>query len=144
MSVERRDGQHANGFAHAIRSVSGGGTIPDEWECRVVDLDRLYTLINESEPIAVRTEGRLWGWYRVPLELIALAELKSPRDLQQSWAVTQALALQASLPGFRVLAHDNGTVDVTDLGGVRTRYPSPREFIEGEIRPLFWAAEFPF
>jgi hypothetical protein len=144
MTVERRDGQHANTFAREIRSVNGGGTIPGEWGCRVVDLDRVYALINEHEPISVMTEGRLWAWYRIPIELVALAELKTSRDLQQSWAVTQALALQASIPGFRVLHHDSGTIDVTDLSSKTTRYPSARDFVSAAIRPLFWAKELPF
>lgn len=138
MSVVRRIGTHPNEFSREIRAVSGGGTIPDEWNCRVVDLDELLVAIGE-QVLLVCSEGRIWAWYRDPIEVVALAEMKNEHDIQQSWVVTRSLAVQASVPGYCILRRDQGNVVVTDLEMQRREYASVRDFVGAEIRPLIGA-----
>lgn len=142
MSDERRDGRHANGFAVAARSVNGGGTIPDEWRCKLIDLDELYMLVGDTA-LAVNTSGRVWVWWSgPPITIAAVAERKNVSDTQQSWAVTEALARQLGVPGFRIVGgFPDGHVDVTDREWQTERYGSVKEFVGENIRPLIQARE---
>lgn len=141
MSLERRNGPHPSEFSREIRDDQHGGTIPLEWGCTVVDLDRLYVLIAESL-VEAAIEGRLWMWYKQsPLDLIALVELKTPHDRQQSWAVTKLIVQRLGIPGFCVVRRDDGSLVVYRRDGTMCRCRSTREFVDHEIRPLY---EMPF
>lgn len=141
MSLERRDGQHPGTFSREIRSIAGGGTIPDEWGCRVVDLDEFYAVI-EGELFRVNCNSRLWVWYRLPVEIVAIAEQKHYLDLQQAWDVTRAFATSLGIDGFRVVAQPDGTRRVTDVTNRTETFATTRDFVERRVWPLI--ADWPF
>jgi len=143
MSLERRIGGHPGVFSKEIRSVAGRGTIPDEWGCRVIDLDQLYLMVDE-ELFRVKTSGHLWAWYRLPVEVVAVAEQKDCTDPQQSWDVTRALALQAGIHGFRVVRTKDDKRRVTDATGRTETFDTTRDFVDQWIRPLITPVEWPF
>lgn len=136
MTDHRRNGDHPNPFSHEIRAENGGGTIPAEWGLRVIDLDTFYSMLGDLA-LRVDTEGRIWLWYDEPAEIVAVAELKTTRDEQRSWVVTQAIARLACVPGFKITRHANGEVGIEDLGGARRTFASTRECVREVIKPLF-------
>lgn len=135
VTEHRRVGSDPGRFSSELRSTIGGGTIPPGWGCRVVDLDEFYAHA-DGELFRVMTGGRVWAWYRLPVQVVALAEQKSYLDPQQSFDVTRAIARGLDVESFRVVAQRDGTLVVTDSNLKTESFSTTRDFVDWRIRPL--------